>query len=344
MRVLIVKTSSLGDVIHTLPALTDAALAFPQIEFDWLVEEAFAEIPALHPAVKNIIPVALRRWRKRPFAKEVRAQWSACRARFQDQDYDAVIDAQGLIKSAWLARKARGPRIGFDWDSAREPVASLAYGRKLSIAKNQHAIQRVRQLFAQALGYEFDVSTIRYDLDLQRLPQVQLAAKPYLLFLHGTTWANKHWPESYWLQLAQRVTAAGYQVVLPWANDDEQLRAQGIAQAVGEAVQVLPRMGLMQLAAHIAAAQAVVGVDTGLSHLTAALDVPELVLFGPTNAELTGVLGQRQYNLSAEFDCAPCMKRECSFVGESEVTPACFAALAADQVWAKLQTMLPKKH
>ncbi len=339
MRVLIVKTSSLGDVIHTLPAVNDAARALPGIEFDWLVEEGFAEIPVLHPAVKNVIPVALRRWRKRPWAADVRSEWRACRARFQQQPYDAVIDAQGLIKSAWLARKAPGVRYGLDRQSAREPLASLAYQRKISVSKDQHAIQRVRQLFAQALGYEC-ADEVSYGLELSRLPPAQPQAKPYVLFLHGTTWVNKHWPEPYWCDLAREVVAAGFRVVLPWGNDAERGRAERIAKHVGDDVCILPRLSLMQLAAQIVAARAVVGVDTGLSHLTAALNVPELVLFGPTNAALTGVLGARQRNLSAEFACAPCLKRECTYAGQAAVQPACFTTLAPAQVWAKLQTLL----
>ena len=104
MRVLVVKMSSLGDVIHTLPALTDAAAAIPGITFDWVVEEGFAEIPAWHPAVDTVIPIALRRWRKHPWRDFRGPQWRACRQALRRQHYDAVIDAQGLLKSVFVAR------------------------------------------------------------------------------------------------------------------------------------------------------------------------------------------------------------------------------------------------
>lgn len=193
MRVLIIKTSSLGDVIHTLPALTDAAQAIPGIRFDWVVEEGFAEIPCWHPAVDQVIPVAIRRWRKNLWQTIKSGEWKAFKQRVRERKYDLVIDAQGLVKSAWLTRYVKAPVAGLDRYSAREGWASRFYDRRLSVATGQHAVERVRQLFAMALAYDLPEGIGNYGLDLERL-QLPPAA-PYVVFLHGTTWATKRWPK-----------------------------------------------------------------------------------------------------------------------------------------------------
>ncbi|MCF5575439.1 lipopolysaccharide heptosyltransferase I, partial [Pseudomonas syringae] len=231
MRVLLIKTSSLGDVIHALPALTDAARALPGIRFDWVVEEGFAEIPAWHPAVDRVIPVAIRRWRKNLWQTFRSGEWRRFKDRLREQRYDLVIDAQGLFKSAWLTRYIDAPVAGLDRDSAREPVASRFYDRALPVARGQHAVERLRQLFAQALGYPLPVGMGDYGLKplaaLDGAPQA-----PFVLFLHGTTWDTKHWPEVYWRQLAELMAARGFQVQLPWGNPTEKARAERIAEGL----------------------------------------------------------------------------------------------------------------
>ena len=204
MRVLLIKTSSLGDVIHALPALTDAARAIPGIKFDWVVEEGFAEIPTWHPAVDKVIPVAIRRWRKNLWQTIRSGEWKRFKQSVRATRYDLVIDAQGLLKSAWLTRYVKAPVAGLDKSSAREPIAARFYNRRLAVARGQHAVERVRQLFAIALGYDLPKGLGDYGLNVERL--VELPRKnPYVLFLHGTTWDTKHWPEAYWRELTERV-------------------------------------------------------------------------------------------------------------------------------------------
>ena len=195
MNVLVVKMSSMGDVIHTLPAITDAARAVPSIRFDWVVEQSFAEIPSLHPAVENVLPIELRRWRKRPL--HYRKELLRFREGLRLKSYDLVIDAQGLIKSAFVARQARGPISGFDRASAREGIASMVYGTTAAVNPSLHAIQRLRLLFARILGYPEPASEVDYGLELPRP-----AEDDGILLLHGTTWQTKHWPEKFWRQLA----------------------------------------------------------------------------------------------------------------------------------------------
>jgi heptosyltransferase-1 len=331
--VLIIKTSSLGDVLHTLPAVTDAALNKPGIRFDWVVEEAFAEVPAWHAAVADVIPVALRRWKHRPFHVLYAGEPQAAVRRLRSRDYDHIIDAQGLIKSALIARFARGPRSGLDRDSAREPVAARAYDNTFAIARDQHAVLRVRQLFAAALDYPVPDVSPDYGIK-QHFPQ--RTREPYLVFLHGTTWPTKHWPDDYWCKLASMAAAAGLPVKIPWGNAIEQQRAQQIA-AMADAIEVLPRMQLGELAAVIAAAGAVVGVDTGLVHLAAALGTPCITLYGSTDPGLIGTQGESQLHLQAQFPCAPCQQRKCTYPDEAAVFPACYSTLDPERVWSELQ-------
>ncbi|TVP87747.1 MAG: lipopolysaccharide heptosyltransferase I [Pseudomonadaceae bacterium] len=347
MRVLLIKTSSLGDVIHTLPALTDAARAIPGIQFDWVVEEGFAEIPRWHPAVAEVIPVAIRRWRKNLLTTWRSGEWRACKQRLGAQPYDLIIDAQGLVKSAWLTRYAQGPVAGLDRASAREPFASRFYDRPQAVAWGQHAVERVRQLFAAALNYPLPDGIGDYGLDLQQLGLPD-KTEPYLVFLHGTTWDSKHWPELYWRQLAERAIAEGLQVCLPWGNSAEQARAERVAADL-PGVSVLPKLNLAGVAGVLAGAKACVAVDTGLGHLAAALDVPTLSLFGPTNPGFTGAYGARQQHLASDFACAPCLRKQCNYQPTAEEQarfdltreqPLCFTRLNPASVMARLQLLL----
>jgi len=327
VRVLLIKTSSLGDVVHTLPALTDAQRAIPGIQFDWVVEEGFAEIPAWHPAVAQVIPVAIRRWRKNLLQTLRTGEWRRFKARLRETRYDLVIDAQGLLKSAWLTRYVKAPVAGLDRDSAREPMASRFYDRRYTVPRDQHALERVRQLFAQALGYELPQAIGDYGLD-----RAQLAApgeEPYLLFLHGTTWPSKHWPEAYWRELAERMSAFGWAIRLPWGNAEEKARAERIADGIADA-SVLPRLNLGGVAKVIAGARACVAVDTGLGHLAAALDVPSISLYGPTLPGRVGAYGRSQVHLCATGPNA----------GKGNRHTPCFDDLLPERVASELKALL----
>ncbi|WP_312244618.1 lipopolysaccharide heptosyltransferase I [Stutzerimonas nitrititolerans] len=327
MRVLLIKTSSLGDVVHTLPALTDAQRAKPGIQFDWVVEEGFAEIPAWHPAVAQVIPVAIRRWRKNLWQTLRSGEWRRFKARLRETRYDLVIDAQGLLKSAWLTRYVKAPVAGLDRDSAREPLASRFYDRRYAVPRDQHALERVRQLFAQALGYELPQGIGDYGLDRTQL--ATSGEEPYLLFLHGTTWPSKHWPEAYWRELAERMSAFGWAIRLPWGNAVEKARAERIAEGIAGA-SVLPRLNLGGVAKVVAGARACVAVDTGLGHLAAALDVPSISLYGPTLPGRVGAYGRSQVHLCASGPDA----------GKGDRVKPCFDDLLPERVASELKALL----
>ncbi len=287
-RILFIKTSSLGDVVHNCPAVSDVARQVPGASIDWVVEEPFAEIAALHPQVRRVIPVAVRRWRGDLFSPATWSELRAFRAALREERYDAVIDSQGLIKSALIASQALGRKHGFDRASVREPFAVRFYDATHAVPGDLHAVDRNRQLAAAALGYRADGPS---DYGLRAgdgLPMQVL--KPFALLLTMTSRDDKLWPEEHWRSLGVALQACGLHCVLPWGTEDERRRCARIATAIPRAV-VPPRMALVDLARLARAAKCAVGVDTGLAHLAAALDVPVAGLYCGSSPALTGLHG-----------------------------------------------------
>lgn len=338
MKILIVKTSSLGDVLHTLPALTDAGKFLPQAKFDWVVEEAFAEIPSWHASVEQVVPVAIRRWRKNP----VRSLFSAEPRSFFHQlrkiTYDMVIDAQGLIKSAIIARIAKGEKVGLNKMSLTEPLARFAYQRTIDVDLQQHAVFRMRSVFAQALGYELPSTPPDYGIFRQHFIGQLVASENYIVFLHGTTWDTKHWPDQHWLALARDIIALGYDIRIPWSNEQEKKRADWLA-AHHKEIYIMPRMNLSGIAELLSQAKAVIAVDTGLGHLAAALKIPTISLYGPTNPARVGTAGENQMHVRAdEAPCLNCDKPTCRLKGA--LRRLCLKNIKPEAVSMQLQLLL----
>ena len=335
MKVLIVKMSSMGDVIHCLPAVTDLLQNVPGASVDWVVEEGLEDIPALHPGVRRVIPVAIRRWRKRwsSAASEIRR----FRAELRADSYDQVVDAQGLMKSGLVAAMAKGPVTGFDRHSAKEPSVNIFYKNSIAVARDMHAIQRQRRLFGQIFGYQ---TAAAFDYGLR---QPKAASSKDIVFFHGTTWASKHWPEQYWLELAQRCSDSGYNVVLPYLDSVEQVRAEAIAASV-DAARTLPPGSLQELGRSLVNAAGAVSVDTGLGHLSAAFNVPLVAVYGPTSSRLTGIVGPRQASLAEPvLDCAPCLNRNCQYSQDSSnIYPPCFQSVTPERVFQSLLQQIAK--
>jgi heptosyltransferase-1 len=335
VRVLVVKTSSIGDVIHTLPALTDARRAVPDITFDWVIEDDLAPIPRWHPAVDRVITVAYRHWRHRPAQGIFGGALSAFRTRLRERRYDAVIDAQGLYKSGVITAMADGVKHGYDLASCREKLAPLAYDRRYGVPRAGHAIQRTRALFAMALGYPAPTGEPDYGLDASRLPASDLP-RPFVLLLHGTKWRTKCWSPRRWRELARLAAAEGHGVCLPWQTDEERARAEAVAAAAPSA-RVLPPSDLDHVAGVLARAAGVVAVDTGLAHLAAALSVPTVTLYGATEPGRTGTMGARQAHMVASMPCVPCRNKICNYTGNAHAPSPCLDAVAPDAVWRRLR-------
>jgi heptosyltransferase-1 len=295
-RILFVKTSSLGDVVHNCPAVSDVARCVPGAVIDWVVEEAFAEIAALHSRVRRVIPVAIRRWRGSLLAAETWSELAAFRAALRSEQYDAVIDSQGLLKSALVAVQALGRKHGFDRASAREPFAARFYDVAHAVQGNLHAVDRNRQLAAAALGYRVD-SPCDYGLRVAPAIASDPASKAYALLFTMTSRDDKLWPEEHWRSLGNSLASRGLACLLPWGTEEERRRCARIATAIAGAV-VPHRMALAEIARLARAARFVVGVDTGLAHLAAALEVPVVGIYCSSDPALTGLHGSgRLWNL-----------------------------------------------
>lgn len=291
-RILIVKTSSLGDIVHNLPAVTDIRRQFPEMAIDWVVEDSFADIPRLHPGVTEVIPVALRRWRHRLFSAETWHEIAACRQMLRDRHYDLVLDTQGLLKSVLIASWAQGVRHGYGWGSGREPLPALFYHYRHQVLWEQQAVVRIRKLAALALGYALPETPPDYGIRVPAGGLPQGLPQPYIVGLHGTSRNSKLWPEAYWISLGRILAENNLALALPWGSNTERTRAEAIAASVPQAI-VLPKLGLAEIAGVLAGAQAAVGVDTGLIHLAAALNVPTVAIYTDTDPALTGVVGSK---------------------------------------------------
>jgi heptosyltransferase-1 len=338
MKVLLIKTSSLGDIIHTLPALNDASKMINNIEFTWVVEENFREIPSWHGNVTKIIPLAWRRWRHQIFTAQTITEIKLFRQQMTQESYDIIIDGQGLLKSAIVALFASGQRHGFNYKSAREPLAAIFYHNRYNIPYQQHAISRLRQLFSAIFSYPLPNSSPEYGINHNINFTKQTNQAKYLVFLHGTTWPSKLWSTSAWLKLANFAMSSGFIIKLLWYNAQELALANQLAQQC-PAIVVLPPQNMLEIAQLISNASAVVALDTGLAHLAAALKVPTVSLYGPTNPVFTGNYGPKQICLQVDFACAPCLKKKCQYYSISHDSP-CFRTLTAELVWYNVQKMI----
>jgi len=286
-RILFVKLSSLGDVIHHLPAVTDAAEHHPGAHIEWAVEEAYVDIARLHPAVAGTIAVGLRGLRRSPLATGRWRRLAAARREVREGRWDYVIDTQGLLKSAWIARASRAPRFGLDASSARERLASRFYDVKVPVPRALHAVERNRRLVGAVLGYK-PRGEARYGIVAPPEAPDWAPSSPYVVMLHAASRASKRWAPGHWVALAKTLSGQGYTAVFPGGTPAERDAAALLAREVPGAV-AAPAMSLVQAAALLGHAHGVVGVDTGLTHLAAALGVPTVGLYGATSPSLTGL-------------------------------------------------------
>ncbi len=304
MRVLIIKLTSMGDLMHALPALTDAVNHNPDIRFDWVVDEGFSEVPKWHPAVDRVITTAHRRWKKTVWQCVRRGEFGAFMHELNLGDYDVVVDFQSNLKSAFVSWLRRGDVHGYDRKTCREKPAHWAYAHHYSIPLRQHAIERQRQLLAKILDYPLPNTPSDYGVNLQqyRLPQrvgdISLPEK-YVVFVHNASWPTKLWPQQYWQQLIERVVQQGYSVLLPSGSEAEYQRAQVMAQCSPKAI-ALPKTMLNEMAAIMSHAQAAVCSDTGLAHMAAVANAASITLYAVTDTVLIGTVGKNQQHVMAD--------------------------------------------
>jgi heptosyltransferase-1 len=294
-KILIVKTSSLGDVVHNFPALADLRRRFPHAAVDWVVEEAYAPIVRMSGGVRKTIPVAVRRWRRRLLGAQTWREIADWRRVLGEESYDAVIDTQGLLKSAVLAAAATGRRHGFDAASARERAASRFYDVAHHVQRRLHAVERNRELVAASLGYRVDEPP---EYGFHGIARSGAQGRD-VVFLHSTSRADKHWAEERWIALGRLLERLDLDIVLPWGNEADRARSERIRASLRRA-RVPPALGMERIAQLLAGARAVAGVDTGLVHLSAALGRPVAAIYCATDPRLTGTYGApRSINVGA---------------------------------------------
>ncbi len=275
-QILLVRMSSLGDILHTFPAVTDLRRARPDAAIDWVVEEAYVPLVRLHPGVTRIIPLALRRWRRRPFDAATWRQFADWKRAVQEKPYDAILDTQGLAKSLFVAKTARGPVHGFGPHTAREAWVARFYDKTYEFAPSEHKVERYRDVAAKALGYQ---KSSQIDYGIVAPPKPPFApSERYCVLLHATAREGKLWNERAWMELGRALEARGVTCVLPWGDEAERLRSVRIGEALKKPL-VPPKMELREACGVVGHAAAVIGVDTGLMHLAAALRVPVVGIF-----------------------------------------------------------------
>ncbi len=292
MKVLIVKLSSLGDVVHAMPAVQDIRAVHPDAVIDWVVEPAFAPLVRRVAGVRRVIECSMRRWRRAWWTGATRAEWRAFKAQLQEEQYDAVIDLQGLTKSAIVAKLARGTRFGLanqTEGSSWEAPASFLVDHAIRVEPHIHAMDRSRVLVGAALGRAPE-GPPKYGLNPKQ--RVFRTANPTVAFVHGTSRDDKLWPVDHWIQLGKRVIEAGWRIGLPQGNEMEMTRAEMIAAGLqfekAFHVEVWPTLSLDAVLDRLALTQGVIGVDSGLSHIAVALDLPHVQLYNFPTAWRTG--------------------------------------------------------
>jgi len=306
VRVLIVKTSSMGDVVHALPAVSDLARHFPGTQIDWVVEEPFAEIPRLHRDVARVMPIALRRWRGQLYLPSTWRQMQGARRALREVRYDWILDLQGLVKSAFVARWAGGPVAGLCGRSARERVASWLYDRRISVDPSLHAIDRNRLLVAQSFGYAIDAA-VDFGVRVPRLATTALrpwiGEQRFALLLTNASRHTKLWPDESWRGVEEWLAEQGLTSVLVWGSERE--RAATLRRAAPmHAARVAPPAGLETLAAICTRAALVIGLDTGLTHWAAAVGAPTVGIFCDYDPAQVGLKADEwRVNLGGVADC-----------------------------------------
>jgi len=288
-RILLVKLSSLGDIVHSLPAVTDLAAERPGVHIGWVAEEAYCELVRLHPAVGEAFAVNLRGLRRNPLSASSWRRIAATRRSLARGHWDYVVDAQGLLKSAMVARFARANAFGLDAKSARERLAARFYDVKVTVPRDLHAVERNRRLVGEIFGYR-PQGEARYGLARPEAPPHWVPAGRYVVLLHAASHARKRWPEERWIALARMLAERGRIAVFPGGTAEERATAARLAGAVPNAI-AAPAMALAEAAALLAHAEGVVGVDTGLTHLAVALGTPTVGIYSATNPRLTGLHG-----------------------------------------------------
>jgi heptosyltransferase-1 len=289
LKILLVKMSSMGDLVHNLPVVADIHAHYPDATVDWVAEEAYVAIPSLHPGVRSVIPIAWRRWRRHLGSRKTWHEMAEFHRQLKATGYDFVLDSQGLLKSALVGTMARGVLVGGDRESIKESLAAMFYRHRLPIARSRHVVDRCRAIAAGALGYTAETPP-EYGIAASPLVAEWLPATPYCVLMHAASRPEKLWQESHWIDLGLYLKQNGLVAVLPWGSAEERQRSQRLAQFLPGAV-VPPLMDLATAARFLAGSVLVVGLDTGFTHFAAALGQPTIGIYCDSDSRQAAVFG-----------------------------------------------------
>lgn len=352
MNILVIKLSSIGDIIHTFPAIIEAKNNIKDLCIDWLIDESLVEVACLlnknNTFINQFISIPLRFLKKYKNFKCIEIFFNSL-LQLRTKKYDLIIDAQGLLKSALLAKFINSKhKIGLDWSSAREPAASFFYDHRCKIEKNLHAIDRIRKLFSLALKYSIDCTnkniSIYRSLDknnFHKLPDLA-NLNDYIVFLHGTTWETKQWNKSYWDKLTKLIRNYNMQIVVTFANNN--LKEHQLVQYLSHNVNitVLESLNIDKITQLIANSRAVIAVDTGFAHLSAALNVPIIGIYGATCSDKSGIFGTNSINLQSKYHCSPCFAKQCLEYKyhRSTIKQPCLQEITPELVFEQLKQII----
>lgn len=335
MKVLVVKISALGDVVHALPVLAYLKSADPAVEIDWLVEKSFAPILEGHPLICRVHALEMKAWRRQGWKQAVAGTLGVIRA-LRRERYDLVLDLQGNSKSGLFTLLAGAPRrVGFDRDGVREWPNLFASNRRVPLtAADHHVADRALALARAGLpGGSAPPLAGPLPVDVQSLAKIEALlaeeglSQGSLVVLHyGTTWNTKLWPLASWEQLAALLAEKGIRPILTWGNDEERQAAQVIFTAGNGRAVIWPRGSLKELVALLSRVDLVVGADTGPVHIAAALDTPTVSIYRVTDGKRNGPRGEKHVRLQVDLPCSPCLKKACERDNE------CGARITVEQV------------
>ena len=287
----------MGDLMHALPALTEAKEHIEDISFDWVVDTNFASVPSWHPSVDKIVTTDHRNWKKQLFSKNSRKSLRGVINQINENNYDLVVDMQNNLKSAFISYLCKHDVVGLDSKSAREYPAHLAYSKRINVDKKLHAIERQKKLLGDALGYEYEQGPINYGASFNAFikPNITLPDK-YFVLVQNASWITKQWSIGNWQQLILYLEDKGIVMLLPSGNLEELEKAKEIC-SVSEKAQAIDLMPLDEIAYMVQHADFCICSDTGLAHLSALTGTPSITLYGPTKTSLIGTMGINQNHL-----------------------------------------------
>ena len=348
MRILIIKTSALGDIIHALPVLDYLRQVVPGVHIDWVVEEAFLELLSGNPLIDRLITVAFKRWRKAPVTPRTVCDVAAFRKRIREREYDFVFDLQGNLKSGlvcWLANSKH--KIGFSRDHLQEQLSGLFTDQKVAFRPDdRHAT--IRYLRIVGAPFEVDPAGLTLTTDIYTADDDEAAGQmvlpvgggPVLLFHTGTTWQTKLWHEAGWIALTRdllsRYPAAT--ILLSWGNEPEHETVLRIAQQAGGRARVLDRLPLKRFAALLKRVDVAVGGDTGPVHLAAVVGTPTVSFYRCTDGSLNGPKGEQHVIVQSPLACSKCLKKTC------ERNEECIASITPEAIGSAVERVLHARN